>query len=122
MTGVPARAPTLKRALMFETGVRQFRMAMSMIWGRRFSPANVGQLVDDVLATIAEYGELGTDAQEILGEPAGDIEAQREVAARGVLRTTRRLTAQSPFYGQRFAAAEMDLAKLDMDTLRAIPV
>jgi len=67
---------------------------MSMVWGRRFSPANVGRLVDDVLATIAEFGELGTDAQEILGEAAGDLEAQREFAARGRRRTARRLTAQ----------------------------
>jgi phenylacetate-CoA ligase len=107
---------------MFETGVRQFRMAMSMVWGRRISPANVSRLVDDVLATIAEFGELSTEAQEILGEPVGDPEARREAATRGLRRTARRLAAQSAFYGPRFAAADVDLAKLDVDGLRAIPV
>jgi phenylacetate-CoA ligase len=107
---------------MFETGVRQFRMAMAMVWGRRLSPANVGRLVDDVLATIAEFGELGADAQEILGDPAGDPEAQREFAARGLRRTARRLAARSAFYGPRFAAADVDLAKLDLEGLRAVPV
>jgi phenylacetate-CoA ligase len=107
---------------MFETGVRQFRMAMGMLWGRRLSPANVARLVDDVLATIAEFGELGADAQEILGEPAGDPEAQREFAARGLRRTARRLAAQSAFYGPRFAAADVDLTKLDAQRLRAVPV
>jgi phenylacetate-CoA ligase len=107
---------------MFETGVRQFRMAMGMLWGRRLSPANIARLVDDVLATIAEFGELGADAQEVLGEPAADPEAQREFAARGVRRTARRLAAQSAFYGPRFAAAEVDLTKLDAERLRAVPV
>jgi phenylacetate-CoA ligase len=107
---------------MFETGVRQFRMAMGMVWGRRLSPANIGRLVDDVLATIAEFGELGTDAQEILGEPVGDPAARQEAATRGLRRTARRLAAQSAFYGPRFAAAGADPAKLDVDGLRAIPV
>ena len=55
---------------MFESGVRQFRMAMGMVWGRRLDPRNVERLVDDLLATIAEFGEPGTDAQEVLGGPA----------------------------------------------------
>ena len=107
---------------MFETGVRQFRMAMAMVWGRRLNPANVARLVDDVLATIAEYGDLGAEAQEILGEPAGDAEARQEFANRGLRRTARRLAAQSAFYGSRFAAAQVDPAKLDVAGLRAIPV
>jgi phenylacetate-coenzyme A ligase PaaK-like adenylate-forming protein len=95
---------------------------MSMVWGRRISPANVSRLVDDVLATIAEFGELDAEALEILGEPADDPEAKREFAARGLRRTARRLAAQSAFYGPRFAAADVDLTKLDADGLRAIPV
>jgi phenylacetate-CoA ligase len=107
---------------MFETGVRQFRMAMSMVWGRRISPANVARLVDDVLATIAEFGELSADAQEILGEPAGDAQARQEFAERSLRRTARRLAAQSPFYGARFAAAEVEPGGLDEAGLAAIPV
>src|ERR1700722_250821 len=99
---------------MFETGVRQFRMAMSMVWGRRLDPANLGRLVDDVLATIAEFGAPGTEAQEIVGGPLADPEARLEWANSGLRRTARRLAARSPFYARRFTAAELDAAKLDM--------
>ncbi len=107
---------------MFETGFRQFRMAMGMVWGRRLSAANVGRLVDDVLATIAEFGELSAEARELLGDPATTPEAQQDFASRGLRRTARRLAAQSPFYGPRFAAAEIEPAKLDVAGLAAIPV
>jgi len=107
---------------MFDTGVRQFRMAMGMVWGRRLSPRNVGRLVEDVIATIAEFGEPGEEAQEVLGGPLSDPEDRLDWANRGVSRTARRLAAKSPFYARRFAAVEADPAKLDVESLRSIPV
>jgi phenylacetate-coenzyme A ligase PaaK-like adenylate-forming protein len=109
---------------MFETGVRQFRMAMSMVWGHRLDTGNVARLVDDALATLAEFGELGaglTD-QQILGGPLAEPDAQREFAQRGLRRTARRLAAQSPFYARRFSGADLQPARLDLDNLRTIPV
>jgi hypothetical protein len=35
-----------------ETGIRQFRMAMGLVWGRRLKTDNLVRLVDDALATI----------------------------------------------------------------------
>jgi phenylacetate-CoA ligase len=109
---------------MFETGVRQFRMAMSMVWGHRLATRNVANLVDDVLATLAEFGEPGTGMveQQILGGPLAELEAQREFAKRGLRRTARRLSAQSPFYARRFTAAGIQPGKLDLDNLRTLPV
>jgi phenylacetate-CoA ligase len=107
---------------VFETGVRQFRMAMGMVWGRRLDPRNVGRLVDDVLATVAEFGEPGADSQELLGGPLANPAAQLEFANRGLRRTARRLAAQSPFYARRFAATAAEPAKIDVEGLRAIPV
>jgi phenylacetate-CoA ligase len=107
---------------MFETGVRQARMALSMVWGRRLDPRNVGRLVDDVLATIAEFGAPGADAQELIDGPLADPEERLEVTNRGLRRTARRLAVRSPFYARRFADASADPAKLDVDGLRAIPV
>jgi phenylacetate-coenzyme A ligase PaaK-like adenylate-forming protein len=107
---------------MFETGVRQFRMAMSMVWGRRIDPGNVARLVDDLLATIAEFGEPGADAQDLLGSPLTDPEERRDLAERGLRRTARRLATASPFYARRLAGAPTEPAKLDMAGLAAIPV
>ncbi len=108
---------------MFDTGVRQFRMAMSMVWGHRLNPRNVGRLVEDVLATAAEFGEPGPEAQEIIDGPAtASPQARLEFANRGLRRTARRLATQSPFYARRFAAAQVAPDKLDISALRAVPV
>jgi phenylacetate-CoA ligase len=107
---------------MFETGVRQFRMAMGMVWGRKIDPANVARLVDDALATMAEFGEPGADARELLDGPFANPDARLEFVNRGLSRTARRLAAQSPFYARRFAASDVEVNKLDVDLLRTIPV
>jgi phenylacetate-coenzyme A ligase PaaK-like adenylate-forming protein len=107
---------------MFETGVRQFRLALGMVTGRRLDPRNIARLVDDVLATLAEFGEPGADAAELIDGPMADPEARLEIATRSLRRTARRLAAQSPFYARRFTSAHADPAKLDVAGLRAIPV
>jgi phenylacetate-CoA ligase len=107
---------------MFDSGVRQLRMALGMVWGRRLDPGNIGRLVDDALATLAEFGEPGSGVQELLGAPEPDPEQQREFAQRGLRRTARRLAAQSPFYQRRFAAGEIVPEELDQERLRSLPV
>lgn len=107
---------------MFETGVRQFRMAMSMVWGRRLDPDNVARLVADALATLAEFGEPGVDVEHLTDGPNTDAESQLHFAARGVQRTARRLAATSPFYARRFAAADVRPEKLDLVGMQSIPV
>jgi phenylacetate-coenzyme A ligase PaaK-like adenylate-forming protein len=107
---------------MFETGIRQFRLAWGMVQGRRLDPRNVARLVDDVLATLAEFGEPGADATELIEGPMASPQARLEVANRSLRRTARRLAAQSPFYARRFASAQVDPVKLDVAGLRTIPV
>ena len=107
---------------MLESGVRQFRMAMGMVWGRRLSTRNLGRLVDDALATLEEFGEPGADAGQVVDGPLNDPAARLDYATRGVRRTAARLAAQSPFYARRFTAAEVRTDKLDLAGLRTIPV
>lgn len=107
---------------MFETGIRQFRIAMGMVWGRKLDTANLARLVEDARATLAEFGEPGSDVQQVLDGPLADPDARADFITRNLRRTARRLDAQSPFYTRRFAAAGIALDKLDVETLRAIPV
>ena len=107
---------------MFETGVRQFRMAMGMVLGRRLDPRNIARLVEDALGTLAEFGEPGADVEHLLDGPPADAEALRQIATRGVQRTARRLAEKSPFYARRFTSASIEPAKLDLDGMRAVPV
>jgi phenylacetate-coenzyme A ligase PaaK-like adenylate-forming protein len=111
-----------EKAQMFETGIRQFRMALGMVWGRKLDTGNLARLVNDALATIAEFGEPGADVRELIDGPFADPQARREFADRALRRTARRLADRSPFYARRFQAAEVDLDKFDQDTLRTIPV
>lgn len=107
---------------MFETGIRQLRMAMGMVWGRRLDADNIARLVKDALATLAEFGEPGADAGELIDGPHNDPAARLDFATRGVRRTAARLAAQSPFYERRFAAAGVQPERLEVTALGAIPV
>lgn len=107
---------------MLETGVRQFRMAMGMVWGKRLDTRNLGRLVDDALGTLREFGEPGADAGQVIDGPLNDPAARREHATRGVRRTAARLAAQSPFYARRFTAAGVRPDRLDLAGLGAVPV
>jgi phenylacetate-coenzyme A ligase PaaK-like adenylate-forming protein len=97
-------------------------MAMSMVWGRRFDTDNIARLVADALETVAEFGEPGEEARNLTDGPLTDPKAQASFANSGVKRTAERLAKQSPFYRERFAAAGVDAAKLDIAGLSAIPV
>jgi phenylacetate-CoA ligase len=90
---------------VFDTGVRQFRMVLGMVSGRRIDPANLRRLIDDARATIAEFGEPGDDARSVTDGPLTDASTRREFADRALARTAKRLAEQSPFYGHRFAEA-----------------
>jgi phenylacetate-coenzyme A ligase PaaK-like adenylate-forming protein len=107
---------------MFETGIRQFRLAVGMVQGRRLDPRNIARLVDDVLATLAEFGEPGADAAELIDGPMANPEARLDIANTNLRRTARRLAAQSPFYARRFTSAQIDPAKLDVAGMPKIPV
>jgi phenylacetate-CoA ligase len=107
---------------MFETGVRQFRMAMGMVTGRRLDTANIARLVSDALATMAEFGEPGADVQQLLDGPLTEPAARIEFANRALSRTARRLDRESAFYSRRFAAAEVNPKQLTVESLRKVPV
>lgn len=107
---------------MFETGIRQFRLAMGMVWGRKMDPTNIARLVDDALATLAEFGEPGVDVRELVDGPFADPEERDDLIERGLRRTARRLADQSRFYARRFAAAGIRPEKLELADLATIPV
>jgi len=107
---------------VFETGIRQFRMAMGMVWGRRLDTDNINRLVDDALATLKEFGEPGSDVGDLIDGPLSDPTARLEFATRGLRRTAARLTAQSSFYRRRFESAGVVPDRLTLAGLGAIPV
>ncbi len=107
---------------MFETGVRQFRLAMSMVWGRRIDPRNVERLIKDALSTLDEFGTPGDDVQTLLEGPFADPKARREFQNGALRRTARRLARVSPYYSELFESAGVKPADVTVDSVSAVPV
>jgi phenylacetate-coenzyme A ligase PaaK-like adenylate-forming protein len=107
---------------LFETGIRQFRMALGMAIGARLDPPNIARLVNDAATTIAEFGEPGTGGRELADGPFADPAARADFTNRGLRRTGRRLADRSAFYARRFAAAGVEPGRLDAQGMRTIPV
>jgi len=107
---------------VFETGIRQFRMAMAMVNGRRIKPRLIQQLIADADATLREFGSPGDDVDELLDGPFADPETRDHFQIQGLRRTARRLAARSPFYAARFADAGLEPGRVTLESLAAIPV
>lgn len=107
---------------MFETGIRQFRMAMAMMWGWHIKPRVIEHMVADALKTLEEFGAAGDDVQQLLDGPFTDPVARKEYQVRMVQHTARRLLRRSPYYSKLFATHDINPDKLTLDTLSRIPV
>jgi phenylacetate-CoA ligase len=107
---------------MFETGVRQLRLAMSMVSGRPINARNVERLIGDALATLAEFGSPGDDLQEMLDGPFSDPQARRAFQEQALRRTVRRLARLSPHYRALFASIDLQAKGLTLEDMSSIPV
>src|SRR4051795_2307317 len=105
---------------MFETGIRQLRMAFAMAAGRPIDPANVRRLIGDALATLRELGSPGDDLQQLLDGPFADPEARRSFQEQALRRTVRRLARRSPRY--RPLLHDVDPGALRLEDLPRLPV
>jgi phenylacetate-coenzyme A ligase PaaK-like adenylate-forming protein len=107
---------------LFETGIRQIRMALSMVWGRPINPRNIERLIEDALETLSTFGAPGDDVQQLLDGPFADPEVRHEFQVRGLRRTARRLARLSPYYSEVFAAAGVDPDGLGPEEMTRVPV
>jgi phenylacetate-coenzyme A ligase PaaK-like adenylate-forming protein len=106
---------------MFQTGVRQMRMAMSMVWGRPISPRNVERLIEDALETLATFGAPGDDVQQLLDGPFNDAKVREDFQNRALRRTAARLARVSPYYRRLFSACGVDPDELTVHQMAALP-
>lgn len=107
---------------MFETGVRQVKMALSMVWGRPISSRNIERLIEDALGTLATFGAPGDDVQQLLDGPWADPEARRDFQTRALRRTAKRLTRVSPFYADLFGPTGINPGGLTPEDMPRLPV
>lgn len=106
---------------MFQTGIRQMRMAMSMVWGRPINPRNVERLIDDALETLATFGAPGDDVQQLLDGPFSDPKVREDFQTTALRRTATRLAKVSPYYRRLFASTGLDPDGLTIDQMAGVP-
>ena len=106
---------------MFETGVRQLRLALSMVRGRPIDVRNVERLIGDALATLAAFGSPGDDLQEMLDGPFSDPQARRAFQQQALRRTARRLADRSPHYRALLGSLDVDARRLMLEDMPRIP-
>ena len=107
---------------MFETGVRQLRMALSMVRGRPINPRNVERLIGDALETLRAFGAPGDDVDQLLDGPFTDTSVRRDFQQRALRRTAQRLAGGSPFYRRLFADSGVDAAGISLEDVHRLPV
>src|SRR4051794_30583201 len=107
---------------MFETGVRQLRMALSMAAGRRVDPRNLERLVGDAVATLGASGPAGDALQQMRDGPSADPAGRRAFQEQSLRRTARRLARRSPHYRALLADTGIDVRRFTLDDLGKVPL
>lgn len=105
---------------MFETGIRQFRMALAMVTGRRINPRLIELLAGDAVATLQEFGAPGDDVGELLDGPFADPDSREHFQTQAIRRTLRRIATRSPHY--RDLLSGVDIQQLTLADFAGFPV
>jgi phenylacetate-coenzyme A ligase PaaK-like adenylate-forming protein len=104
--------------LVFATAVRQMSFAWSMLSGREFRVTDLAGLVDDLQATLEEFGTPGEGAGEMFSAP--DPQMQRDLTMRRLRRTIRSAARDVPYYRAWFDANGVDAATVTLDSLAVV--
>ena len=107
---------------MFETGVRQLRMAWSVLRGTPISPRNLERLVGDARATLREFGAPGSDVEQLLDGPFADPALRRHLQDTSLRRTVKRAARVSPYYREMLTAHGIDPASVTTQTIENLPL
>jgi phenylacetate-CoA ligase len=107
---------------VFETGVRQLRMAWSILRGTPISPRNLERLINDARATLREFGAPGSDVEQLLDGPFADPALRRHLQDTSLRRTVKRTARVSPYYREALAAHDIDPSAVTTQTIQNLPL
>ena len=107
---------------MFETGIRQVRMAWSILRGAPISPRNLERLIDDARATLREFGAPGSDVEQLLDGPFADPAMRQHLQDTSLRRTVKRTARVSRYYREVLAARGIDPSAVSTQTIDELPL
>lgn len=107
---------------MFETVYAQLRFAASVLLTRPFHLPSLDRLVDGLLATHAEFGEIGGEAKALLAGPILDDETRQQIQFRRIRTQAVRGARETDYYAGLFHRLGLDPARLTPKQIHQIPL
>lgn len=106
---------------MLDTAVRQLRYGVAVLANRRVRVEDLHRLVDDILATRAELGEVGDEQRRLMQGGALDADARRQVDARRWRLMVRKAYEETAWYRRRLDELGLRPADLTFDRMADLP-
>jgi phenylacetate-CoA ligase len=107
---------------MLETVAAQLRYTASVVFGLPFSARSLDRLVDALLATQREFGQIAREGAELLGGPELDEETRREMQLRRFRTQAACAARETAYYRQLFEQLGLDPARLRYEDIQRIPL
>ncbi|MEW1693061.1 phenylacetate--CoA ligase family protein [Streptomyces sp. NPDC091265] len=108
---------------MFGTALSQLRYGTAILRNRPIRPQDLDRIAQDLIATLAEFGEPGADSALLPGQAGSVDPAIRRTVTERSLRATARAAAQhTAFYRRTFDDLGLDPRTLTPDTWDQVPV
>ncbi len=107
---------------MLETTLAQLRFAASLVFGMRFSPRSLEQLVDSLRATQHEFGTIDSEGATLLGGPTLDEETRRAMQLRRFRTQAVRAARETAYYRRLFECLALDPARLRYEDIAHLPL
>lgn len=106
---------------MLDTAVRQLRYGVAVLANRRIRVEDLHRLVEDILATRAELGEVGDEQRRLMQGGDLDADARRHLDARRWRVMVSRAYDETAWYRRRLDELGLRPADLTLDRMADLP-
>ena len=106
---------------VIELAVAQLRFAGSMLFGLPFHGPSLERLIGAIQDTQREFGRVGSGYGELMGEPALDEAARRDVQWRRFRAQAVRAARETAYYREMFVHLGLDPTHLRPEDISALP-
>jgi phenylacetate-CoA ligase len=107
---------------MLETALTQLRYGLSLAFGKRIRIADLHRLIQDILATQAEFGPLAREQVDLLRGGGLSPESRRLVNERRLRGMAHMAYEGTPYYRELFDRIGLSSDEVKLDRLTDLPV
>ena len=109
---------------MIELIPAQLRLAASVGFGARFRVKSLERILAAMIATRAEFGSMGEDAEQMIQGPlfSADTELRRDVERRRFRQQAVRAARETCYYRELFERIGLDPRRLEWEDIQMVPL